>query len=108
MKGTSRERLSNELGLHSPSTGRWGRKLIFFYKIVNGLLPEYLHSYLKFSSQDNYSLRSASAPIVKSIPSRTKSFKKTFFPYYINEWNKLNVEIRDTRSLNIFKNSILI
>ena len=81
IKGTSRERLYNELGLHSLFTRRWRSKLIFFYKIVNGLLPEYLYSYLNFPSQDNYSLRSASTSVIKSIPSRTKSFKKMFFPF---------------------------
>ena len=70
--------LYNELGLHLLSTRHWQSKLIFFYKIVNGLLPEYLYSYLNFPSQDNYSLRSALASIVKSIPLRTKSFKKHF------------------------------
>ena len=103
IKGTLRERLYNELGLHSLSTRRWRSKLIFFYKILNGLPPEYLHSYLNFSSQDNHSLRSASASTIKSIPSRTKSFKKIFFPYCINEWHKLNVEIKNARSLHIFK-----
>ena len=43
IKGTSRERLYNKLGLHSLITRRWRSKLIFFYKIVNGLLPEYLY-----------------------------------------------------------------
>ena len=86
-KGTSRERIYKELGLHLLGTRRWQSKLIFFYKIVTGLLPEYLHSNLNFSPQDNYSLRSASASIIKSIPSRAKSFKKSFFPYCINEWN---------------------
>ena len=78
IKGTSRERLYNELGLHSLITRRWRSKLIFFYKIVNGLLPEYLHSYLNFPSQDNYSLRSASTSVIKSIPSRTNLSKKRF------------------------------
>ena len=62
---------------------------------------------MNFPCQDNYSLRSASASIIKSIPSRKKTFKKSFFPYCINEWNNLNVEIRNARSLNISKNSIL-
>ena len=73
IKGTSRERLYNELGLPSLSTRRWRSKLIFFHKIVKGLLPEYLHSNLNFPSQDNCHLRSMSASIIKSIPSRTKS-----------------------------------
>ena len=69
-----REKLYIELGFHSLSTRRWQSKLIFFYKIVNGLLPEYLYSYLNFPSQDNYTLRSAPALIIKSIPSRIKYF----------------------------------
>ena len=85
IKGTSRERLYNELGLHSLITRQWRSELIIFYKIVNGLLPEYLYSYLNFPSQDNSSLRSASTSVIKSFPSRTKSFKNTFFPYCINE-----------------------
>ena len=47
-----------------------------------------------------------SASVIISIPSRTKSFKKAFYPC-INEWNNLNTEIRNARSLYIFKNSIL-
>ena len=61
---------------------------------------------MNFPSKDNYSLRSASTSIIKSIPSRTKSFKRMFFPYCINEWNEINIEIRNCRSLNIFKTSI--
>ena len=48
IKGTSRERLYNELGLHSLITRLWRSKLIFFYKIVNGLLLEHLFIF-KFS-----------------------------------------------------------
>ena len=57
---------------------RWCSKLTFFYKIVNGLLPEYLYSYLKFPSQENFSLRSASTTKINPIPSRTKTLKKKF------------------------------
>ena len=31
----------------------------------------------------------------------------TFFPYTIKEWNKLSVEIRNSESFSIFKNSLL-
>ena len=54
---TSRERLYDELGLMSLSKRRWYNKLIFFYKIVNGILPVYLHSCIKFFSQNKYSLK---------------------------------------------------
>ena len=38
---------------------------------------------------------------------RTKSFKRTFFPYFINEWNKLTVGIKYAKSIHIFKKSIV-
>ena len=38
--------------------------------------------------------------------SRTKSFKNTFFPYCINEWNNLTVEIRNSKSVSAFKKII--
>ena len=106
IQGTSREKLYDELGLHSLAKRRWRSKLIFFYKIVNKLLPDYLYSYLEFPSQNDYHLRSASTSVIRAYRSRTKSFKKSFFPYCINEWNNLTVEIRNAKSINIFRKSI--
>ena len=85
IQGTSRQKLYDELGLHSLSKRRWRNKPIFFYKILNGLLPKYLYSYLTFPNQENYPLRSALTNKAIVIPSRTITFKKTFFPYCINE-----------------------
>ena len=47
-----------------------------------------------------YLLRSLSASIIRPVPTRTKSFKGTFFPC-INEWNKLKVEIRNAKSISL-------
>ena len=99
--------LYDELGLHSLVKRRWRNKLVFFYKIVNRLLPDYLYSYLDFPSQENYLLRSSSASIIKLLRTRTKSFKGTYFPYCINEWNKLKAGIRNAKSINVFKKSIV-
>ena len=54
--------------------------------------------YMEASFQDNSPLRSISAGDLKAIPSQTKSFKKTFFPYRINEWNTLKTEVRNAKS----------
>ena len=48
---TSREKIYEELGLNSLVERPRRNKLISFYKIVNGLLPDYLYSYLNFASQ---------------------------------------------------------
>ena len=60
IQGTSRERLDDKLCLHFLVKRRWRNILVLFYKIVNRLLPDYLYSYLDFSSQENYLLRSSS------------------------------------------------
>ena len=70
-------------------------------------MPKYLYSSLTFPSQENYPLRPALSNKTYVIPSRTKSFKKTFFPYCINEWNNLNAEVRNTKSIHIFKKMIV-
>ena len=64
----------------SLSKRRWYNKLYFFYKIVNGLLPDYLQSYIEVPPQGNYPLRSVSARKLKPLPSGSKSFKKAFSP----------------------------
>ena len=68
IQGTSRQKICNELGLHTLIERRQHSKLAFFYKIVDGLLPGYL------PSQENYPLRSASTTKINPIPSRSKTF----------------------------------
>ena len=40
-RGTSREKLYNELGWESLNLRRWSRRIVMFYKIVNNVTPEY-------------------------------------------------------------------
>ena len=39
--------------------------------------------------------------------SKKKPFKKSFFPYNINVWNNLKADIRNTKSISIFKKLIV-
>ena len=71
------------------------------------MLPNYLYSFLDFPSQENYPLRSASENIIRPIPTRTKTFKNSFFPFCVSEWNNLATEIRNAKSINIFKKLVL-
>ena len=107
IQGTSRQKTYDELGLHTLIERRWRSRLTFFYKIVNGLLPKYLYSYLKLLPQENYPLRSALTTKIDPIPSRSKTFRKTFFSYCINEWNNLKPEVRNAKQTGVFKNMII-
>ena len=90
----------------SSSEKRWYNKLTFFYKTLNGILTDYLHSCIDFLSKNKYPLRSVSSGKLKYIPSRTKSFSKTFFPYCIDQRNKLNPETRMQNLYINFKNQL--
>ena len=70
-------------------------------------MPKYLYSHLTFPTQENYPLRSALTNKTNVIPSRTKTFKKTFFSYYKNEWNNLNAEVKNAKSIEFFKKMIV-
>ena len=44
IKRTSHDRLYHELALESLADRRWSRSLLFFHKIMQGLLPSYLQT----------------------------------------------------------------
>ena len=52
-------------------------------------------------------MRSALTSKSNVIPSRKKAFKKTFFPYCINEWNNLDAKARNAKSIKFFKKIIV-
>ena len=106
IKGTSRNRLYQELGLESLADRRWSRRLFFFHKITQGLLPSYFQTYHNAVSEEAYLTRSTTQNKIKPIPARTKMFENSFFPYCIKEWSKLNDKIRNIESINKFKVAI--
>ena len=50
IRGTSREKLYQELGLERLADRRWSRRLCFYYKIKNNKVPLYLKTLLPKSS----------------------------------------------------------
>ena len=104
IRGTSQKRIYNKLALESLADGRWYRKMIFFYKIVKNPVPKYLQSYLLPQMLNQYTTRCAKKNLLPALPSRTPLFRNTFFPYCINEWNKLNDNVRNANSIYKFKN----
>ena len=97
-KGTSLDRIYRELGLESLTERTWSRKIFFFYKILNGLLPVYLHSYISYCSEAVYRTRSANQKNLRQFSTRSKIFESSFFPYCIKEWNNLSEEFREIKS----------
>ena len=78
-------------------------------KSKNKITPAYLNSYLYNHNNANpaYCTRSSQNETLRTFSSRTESFKHSFFPYCIKEWNKLDNIIRKAESLGKFKSLLL-
>ena len=105
-QGTSRVKLYNELGWESLSDRRWLRRLIYFYKIVNRLTPEYLHKFIPPQRNVQYDL--CKHQDFLNPNKRTLIYENSFFPYCISEWEKLSDEIKSLPSVTQFKNKLLL
>ena len=100
IRGTSKEKLYQELGLESLEKRRWYRKLCYFYKIFNKQSPTYLLNVIPVSSRSYFTRYAENVP---SFKMRHDFFKYSFFPSTAIEWNKIDKNIRKSESLNIFK-----
>lgn len=105
IRGTSREKLYNELGLESLSDRRWYRRLSFFYKVKNEQSATYLNENLPTAVTHFYNARTNRN--FHTFKARTERFQFSFFPYCANQWNKLDPEIRNSPTVISFKRSLL-
>ena len=104
IRGTSTEKLYQELGLETLQQRRWYRKLCIFFKIIKEKSPEYLYSTLPTTSNIHRTRNSDNIP---NFSTKHNFFKNSFFPSTILEWNKLDINIRNLESLSKFKSGIL-
>ena len=94
IRGTSEEKLYQELGLESLQLRCWYRKLVMLYKIHKNKSPQYLmlqEMLITF-------------PVLKSD---TTSSKALSFTSTIIEWNNLDLTLWNSKSFVVSENSIL-
>ena len=102
-QGTSREKLYDELGWESLSVRRWSRRMTLFYKILNRMTPPYLLDHIPEHRVINVSLRNN---VLRPPLSRTDRYDNSFFPFCINNWNKLDDTIKFLPSVSQFKSNL--
>ena len=102
IRGTSREKICQELGLESLQSRRWYRKLAMFYKIYKNKSPFYLFNLIP-EKTSSYATRNVDC--ISLIKIKHNFFKNTFFPSAMIEWNKLDPA--KSEILSIFKSNIL-
>ena len=103
VRGTSREKLYQELGFELFQQRRWYRKLCCLFKIINNQSPRYLFQ-LVLSPNTTYFVRNSES--ILQLCTKHDFFKNSFFSLTIKEWNNLDPHIRKSKSISIFKNNI--
>ena len=75
-----------------------------FFKIKTTQIQKYLHAIIP-SESHIYSTRNSKN--IETYHCKIYQFKYSFFPYSIIEWNKPDINLRNTKSFLIFRNSLL-
>ena len=83
---------------------RWYRKLCCFYKIFRSQSPQYLFNIIATPVRP-YNTRNANN--IPQFKVKHNFFKNSFFPSVVIEWNKLDLNIRNSENLFIFKKKLL-
>ena len=100
----SREKLYHELGFESLVSRRWYRKLCCFYKVFKTQSPRYLFEVIPTAKRAYITRNNDKLPHFKV---KHNYFENSFFPSAVIEWNKLDLNIRNSESLASFKSKVL-
>ena len=103
MRGISREKLYQELGLESFCRRRWYRKLSYFFKILKVNLRSISSEYF-LASAKHITRTNDKIPLFNN---KHSFFVNSFFPSTVIEWNNLDLKIRNSNTFSAFKKSIL-
>ena len=103
-RGTSKEKVYDELGLESLQNRRLYRKLYFLYKITANQSPSCLFNMIPRKNTSHPTRGSDNIPL---LGTKHNFFQNSYFPAAIKEWNRLDIDIRKSDSISILKKRIL-
>ena len=102
IRGTSKEKLYQELGPESLKNRRWLRRMCYLYKNISTKSPPYLYELIPPLQ------RSRRYPgCFKTLRCRTELFRNSFLPFTINEWNRPDSDIKNSDCCTIFRKKLL-
>ena len=105
IRGSSSEKLCQELGLESLQQRLWFRKLYYFFKIAKNQSPKHLFDKIP-TTKTAYRTRNNIVNIPRFNVKHT-FFKNSFFPFTVIERNNLDKSKRSSESFGLFNKSIL-
>ena len=91
-----------EIGLETLKPRWWLRKLGLFYKLIKEKWPAYLFQLIP-ENNNPHTTRSVQKSQILFLKTKTNFFKNSFCPAVVMEYNKIDVNIRNSASSNVFK-----
>jgi hypothetical protein len=107
-KHTTHTILLEELSWPLLSLRRKNHRLNTMYKIQNNLTPPYLTDACPPLTRDRTSYNLRNSMHISVPQQRTASYQKSFYPQTINDWNNLDIKIRNLTSIDSFKEHLKI
>ena len=104
IRGSSGEKLYQELGLKSFKQQRWYKKLCYIFKLSKNKSSKNLFNDIP-NIRSTY--RTRNIDIFPQFSVRHIFFRNSYFPSNVNERNNLEKSIRNSKSFSIFKKNIL-
>ena len=98
--------LYNECGWETLEKRREKHKLIQFYKMKNGLTPEYLNDLIPPLHRDQHSYNTRNSQNLVGIQCRTTYHFNSFIPSTIRIWNNIPSNIKESESIHSFKQAL--
>ena len=95
-----------ETGWETLASRRKKHKLQLFFKMQNGLCPEYLSSLVPLNVGDTSTYRLRNTTHLHTIRTNSQLYYKSFIPSVIREWNELPLETRNSTSILAFKRKL--
>ena len=80
--------------------------LMLMYKYCNGCLPDYLIDIIPTSSTNNHPYFLRNSENLITLARRTELYSKSIIPSSVKLWNDLDLSVRNSPSLSVFKNTI--
>ena len=105
IRGSSKEKLYQELGFEALQQRRWYRKLCYFFKLIKNKSPKYLFNSIPTVSS---TYRTRNIDNIPQVNVRNTFFTNSYFPSIVTDWNNLDKSIRNSESFSIFKKNIFI
>ncbi|MCG8113032.1 MAG: reverse transcriptase domain-containing protein [Candidatus Thiodiazotropha taylori] len=105
-KLVSIDALRSETGWETLSSRRKKHKLQMFFKMKNGLAPNYLSSLVPPSVGNTSAYQLRNALNISTVHASSQLYYNSFLPSVIRDWNDLPDEVRNSTSSDSFKRKL--